>query len=112
MPRNAAYWVKNVKYPQEYFSGGRAGIASDIEERLLCLSHGELAGAKGLNIVYAEGVSRTPLVSQDSQSLPCDGRYAADVSPWRGRGEGRGCTDRCVMGVHAFVPGASWVLCR
>lgn len=69
--KNAMYWVENVKYQQEYFSLLAQGTASDVEERLLFLGREELAGAKGLNALYAKGLSRTQLVSQDSLSFPC-----------------------------------------
>lgn len=71
MAQNAMYWVENVKYQQEYFSPPAQGISSNVEESLLFLGRGELAGAKGLNLLYTKGLSRTPLVNQDSQSFPC-----------------------------------------
>lgn len=69
--KNAMYWVENVKCQQEYSSPLVQGTASDVEERLLFLGHGELAGTKGLNVLYAKGLSRSQVVSQDSQSFPC-----------------------------------------
>ena len=66
MAKNAMYWVESVKYQQEYFSPSAQGISSYVEESLLFLGRGELAGAKGLNLLYTKGLSRTPLVNQDS----------------------------------------------